>query len=66
MTKKERISSLEREVAELKQAIALTKELLNLKQDKASVYQPNHLQYPAYPSTNPAPPWTVTSVGSEQ
>jgi hypothetical protein len=61
MTKKERIEALEREVAELKQAIALTKELLNGKQDKASVYQPNHLRHPAYPSTNPAPPWTVTS-----
>lgn len=62
MTKKERIEALEREVAELKQDIALTKALLNSKQDKPSVYPPNHLPHPAYPSTNPTnPPWKVTS-----
>jgi len=72
MTKKERIVQLELKVADLQQEIAALKQMVCLKQDKfppmpPAPYNPwdrvgpGLFPSPAYPSTNPTPPWVVTS-----
>lgn len=72
MTKKERIAQLELKVADLQQEIAALKQMVCLKQDKfppmpSSPYNPRDrvgpglFPNPAYPPTNPIPPWVVTS-----
>jgi len=66
MTKKERIAQLEIQVADLRQEVVALKQIVALKQDRLIGYQPQVIPHPTYPSTNPSPPWVVTSMGAEQ